>query len=335
MFAAVLVFRTALYVLGALSRPKATSPETELDDWPVYTLLIALKDEAETAAQLAAAIRALNYPASRLDVKLLIEAGDEATAYALRRQRWPDRTELLVVPPGLPRTKPRALNYGLARARGTFVILYDAEDRPRADQLKAAVRAFHAAGPDLACVQAPLAGAGGWDAWYVTEDADLGLRLARAGLRVGMIAPPTREAPAGRGGGRDGAQRLCADAADSGRGDPVGAGARALGGVAGAGFRGSRLARGAGVPDAGCGLLRGRDADGAGRAGKEGLAARGTGGDAAALLAAAIGRDGAGALRPREVPALLGEDAAPGLTTARHYVRAPVKAEGLPIAGWF
>jgi cellulose synthase/poly-beta-1,6-N-acetylglucosamine synthase-like glycosyltransferase len=43
--------------------------------------------------------------------------------------------------------------------------------------------------------RAALEGAGGWDAWNVTEDADLGLRLARAGLRVGMIAPPTREAP--------------------------------------------------------------------------------------------------------------------------------------------
>ena len=37
--------------------------------------------------------------------------------------------------------------------------------------------------------------AGGWDAWNVTEDADLGLRLARGGQRVGVIAPPTRETP--------------------------------------------------------------------------------------------------------------------------------------------
>ena len=40
-----------------------------------------------------------------------------------------------------------------------------------------------------------LVKAGGWDAWNVTEDADLGLRLAREGLTVGMIAPPTLEAP--------------------------------------------------------------------------------------------------------------------------------------------
>jgi cellulose synthase/poly-beta-1,6-N-acetylglucosamine synthase-like glycosyltransferase len=244
-FGAVLLFRVWLYVAGLrpVVEPTALPPEDE-EGWPVYTLLIALKDEADTAPQLAAAIRALDYPARRLDVKLLIETGDTATAFALQRERWPERTELLVVPPGLPRTKPRALNYGLARARGEFVVVYDAEDRPAPDQLKAAVRAFGAGGQALACVQAPLVGegakgwiagqwaleyavqfrrllpgqarlglpialggtsnhfrrsalrkAGGWDAWNVTEDADLGLRLARAGQRVGVIAPPTLEAP--------------------------------------------------------------------------------------------------------------------------------------------
>jgi glycosyltransferase XagB len=245
VFSAILVFRIFLYGVGLKTdaAPLDAAPDAD-EDWPVYTLLIALKDEAETAAQLAAAIRALDYPADRLDVKLLIETGDEATAFALLRQRWPAGAELLVVPPGLPRTKPRALNYGLARAKGEFVVVYDAEDRPHPDQLRAAVRAFRAAGRGLACVQAPLVGAGargwiagqwaleyavqfgrllpaqarfglpialggtsnhfrrraltaagGWDAWNVTEDADLGLRLARTGWRVGMISPPTQEAP--------------------------------------------------------------------------------------------------------------------------------------------
>lgn len=37
----------------------------------------------------------------------------------------------------------------------------------------------------------------GWDAWNVTEDADLGLRLARLGFRVGMLPSSTEEeAPA-------------------------------------------------------------------------------------------------------------------------------------------
>jgi cellulose synthase/poly-beta-1,6-N-acetylglucosamine synthase-like glycosyltransferase len=42
-----------------------------------------------------------------------------------------------------------------------------------------------------------LVAAGGWDPYNVTEDADLGYRLARAGYRIGAIAPPTfEEAPA-------------------------------------------------------------------------------------------------------------------------------------------
>jgi cellulose synthase/poly-beta-1,6-N-acetylglucosamine synthase-like glycosyltransferase len=34
---------------------------------------------------------------------------------------------------------------------------------------------------------------GGWDPFNVTEDADLGYRLARAGYRAGVIGPPTME----------------------------------------------------------------------------------------------------------------------------------------------
>ena len=65
--------------------------------------------------------------------------------------------------------------------------------------------------PFLARLKAPLAlggtsnyvrrdwleNAGGWDVWNVTEDAHIGLRLARMGGGAAMIAPPTlEEAPA-------------------------------------------------------------------------------------------------------------------------------------------
>lgn len=193
IFSAILVFRIFLYGVGLKASAAQQIAADEEDDWPVYTLLIALKDEAETAAQLAAAIRALDYPADRLDVKLLIETGDEATAFALRRERWPEGAELLVVPPGMPLTKPRALNYGLARAKDEFVVVYDAEDRPHPDQLKAAVRAFRVAGKGLACVQAPLVGAGarGWIAgqWALEYAVQFGRMLpaqARLGLPIAL-----------------------------------------------------------------------------------------------------------------------------------------------------
>lgn len=40
-----------------------------------------------------------------------------------------------------------------------------------------------------------LRAVGGWDAFNVTEDADLGFRLARAGGRLGMLETPTWEPP--------------------------------------------------------------------------------------------------------------------------------------------
>ena len=50
----------------------------------------------------------------------------------------------------------RACNFGLAHARGSFVVIYDAEDQPHPRQLRDAAARFHTAPPDLACLQAPL-----------------------------------------------------------------------------------------------------------------------------------------------------------------------------------
>ncbi len=41
-----------------------------------------------------------------------------------------------------PRTKPKALTYALAGARGSFVTIYDAEDRPHPQQLREAYQSF-------------------------------------------------------------------------------------------------------------------------------------------------------------------------------------------------
>ncbi|MCA8899846.1 MAG: glycosyltransferase [Hyphomonas sp.] len=248
-FLAVILLRLILLAVS-MWRPAPAPPAPNLSLLlPGYTILIAMKDEAACIPQLARAIRNLDYPEELLDVKLLIETGDEATRTAILEEAWPRRTELVVLPPGQPQTKPRALNYGLARATGAYVVVYDAEDRPHPGQLRAAAMAFARAGPQTACLQAPLVGvpaqggwlarqwaleyaiqfglvlpalarlglpialggtsnhfrrtalvgAGGWDAWNVTEDADLGLRFARLGWRVGTLFSPTLEAPPERG----------------------------------------------------------------------------------------------------------------------------------------
>lgn len=135
-------------------------------DLPVYTILIPAFREANIIDKLIRNLGALDYPRSRLDVIVLMEANDPETVEAAKKVSPPDYVRLLVVPEGSPQTKPRACNYGLAFARGTYVVIYDAEDRPEPLQLRKAVAAFErdefehrylgSTRPRLACVQAAL-----------------------------------------------------------------------------------------------------------------------------------------------------------------------------------
>ena len=106
------------------------------EDLPVYTVLIPLYREEAVAAKLLKSIGKLDYPHDKLDVKLLLECDDATTAGALKTAGIPEWCEVITVPDGPLRTKPRACNYGLERAAGEFCVIFDAEDIPEPDQLK-------------------------------------------------------------------------------------------------------------------------------------------------------------------------------------------------------
>ncbi|MGL4728584.1 MAG: glycosyltransferase family 2 protein, partial [Bosea sp. (in: a-proteobacteria)] len=223
-----------------------------LDDaqLPMFSVLAPLYREVAVLDQLISAISAMEYPKSKLDVKLLVEHDDAGMLEALAERELPPFVEIVIVPPGEPRTKPRALNAGLMEARGEFVTIFDAEDIPEPGQLRLAASLLAAAPRDTACLQARLAidndrqnlltrffaleyaglfdvinpgltrsrlpfliggtsnhfriealrAVGGWDAWNVTEDADLAIRLVRAGYRIGDCPATTwEEAPVSLG----------------------------------------------------------------------------------------------------------------------------------------
>jgi cellulose synthase/poly-beta-1,6-N-acetylglucosamine synthase-like glycosyltransferase len=227
-------------------RPARPARPVADHDLPTYTVLVPLAREMRIVPQLVAELTALDWPKERLDIKFLIEADDHATRDALRRHARAACFEIITVPAVGPRTKPKALNVGLALARGRFVVVFDAEDRPEKDQLKRAFATFRCSPGDVVCIQArltidntrdnwltrlftadyaalfdvflpllgalrlpvPLGGtsnhfltsalvrAGGWDPHNVTEDLDLGVRLARDGFTTRMIASSTfEEAP--------------------------------------------------------------------------------------------------------------------------------------------
>ena len=148
-----------IHVLGAgRIAMDAGEPADRLGDdrLPVYTLLVPLYGEAHMLAHLLTALQKIDYPAARLDVKIVLEASDPQTLAAAAVLELPGHVSIVVVPDGAPRTKPKALNYALQLARGEIVAIFDAEDAPEPDQLREAVAAFRALPPEVACLQARL-----------------------------------------------------------------------------------------------------------------------------------------------------------------------------------
>jgi len=127
------------------------------DDLPLYTVLVPAYREPEIIRLLLDHLAVLDYPTRRLDVKLLLEADDEETIAAVQGVELGSHIQIVLVPPAPPRTKPKALNYGLTLARGELVTVFDAEDQPDPLQLRRAAVAMARVGPQVACLQAKLA----------------------------------------------------------------------------------------------------------------------------------------------------------------------------------
>jgi glycosyltransferase XagB len=126
------------------------------DELPVYSILCPLYKEEKVLPQFLKAIDSINWPKNKLDVLLLLEEDDKATLAAAGKINLPDYVRVLVVPHSLPKTKPKACNYGLAYAKGEFVVVYDAEDKPDPLQLRKAYLAFKRLPDQVACLQSKL-----------------------------------------------------------------------------------------------------------------------------------------------------------------------------------
>ena len=213
------------------------------DALPMYTIFCPLYKEWQVVSQFANAMNALDYPKEKLQIILLLEENDIETIRKIRNTPLLPHFEIVVVPHSNPKTKPKAMNYGLPFARGEYLVIYDAEDVPETDQLKKAVLAFKKVSSKVVCIQAklnfynihqniltrlftaeyslwfdlilpglqslnapiPLGGTSnhfktsalrelrGWDGFNVTEDADLGMRLAKRGYRTAIMESTTYE----------------------------------------------------------------------------------------------------------------------------------------------
>jgi cellulose synthase/poly-beta-1,6-N-acetylglucosamine synthase-like glycosyltransferase len=243
-----LLFNLYLIYRSFAKPTEITISQDEIDtvsekDWPTYTILCPLYKESHVIPQFVEAMSRLDYPKEKLQVMLLLEADDKVTISAAEELSLPSFVEIHIVPDSSPKTKPKACNYGLTRARGQYTTIYDAEDVPDPQQLKKAVIAFKQLGERTVCIQAklnfynpkqnlltriftaeyslwfdlvltglhsigapiPLGGTSnhfptaklrelhGWDAFNVTEDCDLGMRLVKKNYHTAVIDSITYE----------------------------------------------------------------------------------------------------------------------------------------------
>ena len=141
--------------------PEIQIAETDISklndkDLPVYTILCPLYREANVLPLFLESIEKLNWPKDKLDVILLLEEDDKETIREVSKLNLPPYVRSLVTPDSQPKTKPKACNYGLAHAKGEYLVIYDAEDRPDPDQLKKAYLGFKTSGEKIVCLQAKL-----------------------------------------------------------------------------------------------------------------------------------------------------------------------------------
>ena len=145
-YLALLVFKLFV-VYSSLKRPFVNFTSEEIDainpyDLPTYTILIPLYKEAEVIRQIIKAMDAIDYPKDKLDVIITLEEYDHETIEAIATANPPSYFQTLILPDVQPKTKPKALNVAFPHTKGEFLVIYDAEIVPDADQLKKAYLAF-------------------------------------------------------------------------------------------------------------------------------------------------------------------------------------------------
>lgn len=126
--------------------PAVPAAIPEEKDWPAVTVQLPLYNERYVVERLIDSIAALDYPRHLLQIQLLDDSSDDTsqliqqktlvyagTGLRLEHVRRPDRSGY----------KAGALQYGLERATGNFIAIFDADFVPRPDFLKRTIPAFN------------------------------------------------------------------------------------------------------------------------------------------------------------------------------------------------
>jgi cellulose synthase/poly-beta-1,6-N-acetylglucosamine synthase-like glycosyltransferase len=160
-FLVAIVFKLFLALVGSRFELDEAVTKQEVrevvdETLPIYTIHLPVYKEDKLIKKLIWNLQSIDYPREKLDIKLLIEEDDDKTLNAVRNLDFPAVFEVIVVPFHMPKTKPKACNYGLHFSRGKFLTIYDAEDVPDTDQLKKVVALFNKLPDNYIVIQSAL-----------------------------------------------------------------------------------------------------------------------------------------------------------------------------------
>ncbi len=134
-----------------LELPTSTAEIEALDERDLPSTRSSCRSTARRPCSpaLVAASSALDYPRTQLDVLLLCEEDDDETIDAIRGDEPAAALPLVVVPDAPAEDEAEGVQLRPdPGATATYVVIYDAEDRPDPDQLKKVVVAFRKSDPN-------------------------------------------------------------------------------------------------------------------------------------------------------------------------------------------
>lgn len=149
-------FKLLLLFKSLSSKPHLFQSYDAFSNYPIYTILVPMYKEVAKFSKLLNAIENIDYPKNLLDVKIILESDDISMIREVSLYKLPSYIQIIKTPASLPRTKPKALNYAMNYVRGEYLVVYDAEDEPSADQLKEILTAFNNLPDEYICLQSNL-----------------------------------------------------------------------------------------------------------------------------------------------------------------------------------
>ena len=133
---------------------RASAPTLADSELPVVTVQLPIYNEATVVARLLRAAAALDYPKDRLEIQVLDDSTDETRSIAgelVESMQAEGIDAVYVRRPTRHGYKAGALDYGLSRARGELIAIFDADFVPQPGFLRDVVG--HFADPRIGMVQ--------------------------------------------------------------------------------------------------------------------------------------------------------------------------------------